>query len=57
MSGPTVAFGARNLSRGLTVSADFYHIDLRNITRGRDVKSFCLITRTAARGPCLMALP
>ena len=33
MSGPMVAFGAPKFIKGLTVSADFYHIDLRNATR------------------------
>jgi hypothetical protein len=27
---------AREIIKGLTLSADFYHIDLRNVTNGRD---------------------
>ena len=37
MNGPTVLFGRpRNVIKGLTLSADFYHIDLRNVISGRD---------------------
>ena len=36
--------------KGLTLSADFYHIDLRNITRGRDVGNILFVNAATSTG-------
>ena len=41
MNGPMALFGRpRKLSEGLTLSADFYHIDLRNAIEDRDRQQY-----------------
>jgi iron complex outermembrane receptor protein len=36
--------------KGLTLSADFYHIDLRNLTRGRDVGNILFVNVATSTG-------